>query len=122
MFDTLQAAGADHGLVNAGYRAIESCRLEKGYRAWGSDIGPDHTPIEAGLGWAVKPDKGEFIGRAALVQALNDKSQPVRVGLVIDGKRRDTPERSEPTGYSIKPSGTEILSATERTTRSRSRW
>ena len=48
------AAGTDLGLVNAGYRAIESCRLEKGYRAWGSDIGPDHTPFEAGLGWAVK--------------------------------------------------------------------
>ena len=54
VYDTLMAAGAAHGLVNAGYRAIESCRLEKGYRAWGSDIGPDHTPVEAGLGWAVK--------------------------------------------------------------------
>ena len=48
------AAGRSHGIVNAGYRAIESLRLEKGYRAWGSDIGPDHTPLEAGLGWAVK--------------------------------------------------------------------
>jgi Glycine cleavage system T protein (aminomethyltransferase) len=36
-----------HGIANAGYRAIESLRLEKGYRAWGSDIGPDHTPLEA---------------------------------------------------------------------------
>ena len=48
------AAGRDRGLVNAGYRAIETLRLEKGYRAWGSDIGPDHTPVEAGLGWACK--------------------------------------------------------------------
>ena len=40
VYDALLAAGAPHGLVNAGYRAIESCRLEKGYRAWGSDIGP----------------------------------------------------------------------------------
>src|SRR4051794_2224804 len=54
VYDTLMAAGAPHGLVNAGYRAIESTRLEKGYRAWGSDIGPDHTPLEAGLGWALK--------------------------------------------------------------------
>ena len=44
VYDELMNAGAAHGLVNAGYRAIESLRLEKGYRAWGSDIGPDHTP------------------------------------------------------------------------------
>ncbi|MEO1494377.1 MAG: FAD-dependent oxidoreductase [Pseudomonadota bacterium] len=54
VYDALQEAGAEHGLRNAGYRAIETLRLEKGYRAWGSDIGPDHTPEEAGLGWAVK--------------------------------------------------------------------
>ena len=48
------AAGAAHGLVDAGYRAIESLRLEKGYRAWGADIGPDHSPLMAGLGFAVK--------------------------------------------------------------------
>jgi 4-methylaminobutanoate oxidase (formaldehyde-forming) len=54
VYEALMAAGKAHGLINAGYRVIESCRLEKGYRAWGSDIGPDHTPLEAGLGWAVK--------------------------------------------------------------------
>ena len=69
VYDTLMAAGVAHGLVNAGYRAIESCRLEKGYRAWGSDIGPDHTPVEAGLGWAVKTKKGiPFKGRDAIVR------------------------------------------------------
>ncbi len=68
VYDRLMDAGAPHGLVNAGYRAIESCRLEKGYRAWGSDIGPDHTPVEAGLGWAVKLRSGiDFIGREAIV-------------------------------------------------------
>lgn len=68
VYDTLMAAGAEHGLTNAGYRAIESTRLEKGYRAWGSDIGPDHTPIEAGLGWAVKVKSGiEFRGRDAII-------------------------------------------------------
>ena len=50
VYDALMSAGREFGLLNAGYRAIESCRLEKGYRAWGSDIGPDHTPLEAGLG------------------------------------------------------------------------
>ena len=68
VYDTLVAAGAPHGMVNAGYRAIESCRLEKGYRAWGSDIGPDHTPLDAGLGWAVKTKKAiPFKGRDAIV-------------------------------------------------------
>src|SRR3546814_11542847 len=61
------AAGREHGLVNAGYRAIETLRLEKGYRAWGSDIGPDHTPVEAGLAWAVKLKQNiDFKVRAAI--------------------------------------------------------
>jgi 4-methylaminobutanoate oxidase (formaldehyde-forming) len=67
VFDALVDAGSAHGLALAGYRAIESLRLEKGYRAWGSDIGPDHTPLEAGLGWAVKRKSAvDFIGRRAL--------------------------------------------------------
>jgi 4-methylaminobutanoate oxidase (formaldehyde-forming) len=67
VYEALMAAGAKFGIANAGYRAIESMRLEKGYRAWGSDIGPDHTPLEAGLGWAVKFKKNTpFLGREAL--------------------------------------------------------
>ncbi len=68
VYEALMAAGAEHGLVNAGYRAIETLRLEKGFRAWGSDIGPDHTPLEAGLGQFVKFRSGiDFIGREALL-------------------------------------------------------
>ena len=67
VYAALHKAGAAHGLRNAGYRAIETLRLEKGYRAWSSDIGPDHTPDEAGLGWAVKMDTGiDFKGRSAI--------------------------------------------------------
>jgi 4-methylaminobutanoate oxidase (formaldehyde-forming) len=67
VYDALMAAGKPHGIANAGYRAIESLRLEKGYRAWGADIGPDHTPLVAGLGWAVKlKSSTPFQGRAAL--------------------------------------------------------
>ena len=67
VYDRLMAAGAAHGIANAGYRAIESLRMEKGYRAWGSDIGPDFTPMEAGLGWAVKLRQNTpFLGRDAL--------------------------------------------------------
>ena len=67
LFEALVGEGASHGLRPAGYRAIESLRLEKGYRAWGADIGPDHTPLEAGLGWAVKLKSNvAFLGREAL--------------------------------------------------------
>jgi glycine cleavage system aminomethyltransferase T/glycine/D-amino acid oxidase-like deaminating enzyme len=54
------------GVTPGGYRAIESLRLEKGYRAWASDLNAETTPYEAGLGFAVKRDKGDFVGRAAL--------------------------------------------------------
>jgi len=67
VYDTLMAAGPAHRLGLAGYRAIETLRLEKFYRAWGSDIGPDHTPLEAGLGNFVKLKKPiPFLGREAL--------------------------------------------------------
>ncbi len=66
VYAAIMKAGRGEGLINAGYRAIESLRLEKGYRAWGSDIGPDHTPQESGLGWAVKLGTDiDFRGRAA---------------------------------------------------------
>jgi 4-methylaminobutanoate oxidase (formaldehyde-forming) len=69
VYTALLRAGTAFGIRNAGYRAIESLRLEKGYRAWGADIGPDHTPFEAGLGWAVKLKSGRpFLGRAALIE------------------------------------------------------
>ncbi|PYM66335.1 MAG: hypothetical protein DMD79_03100 [Candidatus Rokuibacteriota bacterium] len=68
LWDTLWAAGAPHGLVAAGYRAIDSLRLEKGYRYWSADITPDDTPYEAGLGFAVRLQKGDFAGRDALVR------------------------------------------------------
>jgi 4-methylaminobutanoate oxidase (formaldehyde-forming) len=67
VYDALAAAGQSLGLAHAGYRAIESLRLEKGYRAWGADIGPDYTPLEAGLGFAVKLGTPQpFLGREAL--------------------------------------------------------
>lgn len=66
VYAALTEAGAPFGLKDAGYRAIESLRLEKGYRAWGADIGADHTPAEAGLAWALKLKKNiDFKGRKA---------------------------------------------------------
>ncbi len=67
VFDALMEAGEAFGIRPLGYRAIESLRLEKGYRAWSADITANDTPFEAGLGWAVKMRLGQdFLGRAAL--------------------------------------------------------
>jgi 4-methylaminobutanoate oxidase (formaldehyde-forming) len=65
LWDTLHVDGVTPG----GYRAIDALRLEKGYRAWGSDLNSETTPYEAGLGFAVKRDKGDFVGRDALLAA-----------------------------------------------------
>ncbi|HEX4047847.1 MAG TPA: FAD-dependent oxidoreductase, partial [Elusimicrobiota bacterium] len=66
VYELLWKAGEELGVRNAGYRAIESLRLEKGYRYWGAEISGDYNPFEAGLGFAVKLDKGDFLGREAL--------------------------------------------------------
>ncbi|MFZ9629526.1 MAG: glycine cleavage T C-terminal barrel domain-containing protein, partial [Ilumatobacteraceae bacterium] len=67
VYDTLREAGADLGIVDVGYRAIDTLRMEKGYLYWSTDITPDTTPWEAGLGWRVDLSKPDFIGRDALV-------------------------------------------------------
>ncbi len=106
LWRTLWTAGQPHGIVAAGYRAIDALRIEKGYRVWSTDITPDETPFEAGLGFAVALDKEpEFIGRDALVAAraagptkrlrclvLDDPrsvclgNEPVRIGGVVVGR------------------------------------
>ena len=68
VFDAIMEAGREFDLKPVGLHAVDSLRLEKGYRHWGSDIGIKDTPLEAGLGFAVKLDKGDFIGREALVR------------------------------------------------------
>jgi glycine cleavage system aminomethyltransferase T len=71
VYDELVNAGAPHGLVHAGYHALNSLRIEKGYRHWGHDITDEDTSLEAGLGFAVKWDKpGGFIGREALQRQM----------------------------------------------------
>ncbi|UPK75019.1 FAD-dependent oxidoreductase [Nocardioidaceae bacterium SCSIO 66511] len=70
VYDDLMAAGADLGIVDAGYYAIESMRLEKGYRAFGRELTPDYGPVEAGLTFACKLKTDiDFIGRSAVEQA-----------------------------------------------------
>ena len=86
LWDGIWQAGQKHGLVAGGYKAIDSCRLEKGYRVWGADITPEDTPYEAGLGFAVKLDKEDFIGRDALV-AANGGAERKLVCLVLEDPR-----------------------------------
>ncbi len=86
VFEALHQAGAPHGLRNAGYRAIETLRLEKGYRAWSSDIGPDHTPDEAGLGWAVKLKSNiPFKGREAVAAQRESGIKKILATFTTDG-------------------------------------
>ena len=85
LWDTIWEEGRTHGLVAAGYKAIDALRLEKGYRVWGTDIGPADTPAEAQLSFAVKLEKGDFVGRDAIVAA----GSPERLlcCLVLDDRR-----------------------------------
>ncbi len=87
VFDALMAAGKVHGIRPVGYRALESLRLEKGYRAWGSDITPNDTPFDAGLGWAVKlKSAAAFMGRDALVA---QRETPLRKRLATFSTARE---------------------------------
>ena len=88
LWRSLWDAGREHGLVAGGYRAIDALRLEKGYRVWSSDITPEETPYEAGLGFAVKLDAGgDFIGRDALVAAKAAGPRKRLRCLVLDDPR-----------------------------------
>lgn len=85
LWDTLWEAGQEHGVIAAGRSAFNSLRLEKGYRAWGHDMTTEHNPYEAGVGFAVRMDRGDFVGRAALEQ-LGSPASPSRklTALLLD--------------------------------------
>jgi 4-methylaminobutanoate oxidase (formaldehyde-forming) len=67
LWDTLWDAGQSFGVAACGYYCVDTLRFEKGYRYWSTELTPDYSPYEAGLGFCVKLNKGDFIGRAALV-------------------------------------------------------
>lgn len=126
LWRTLWEAGQGVGLVAGGYRAIDTLRLEKGYRVWAADITPDETPHEAGLGFCVRDDK-DFLGREALATrpverrlrclVLDDPrsvalgNEPVRVGGEVVGRVTTggygyTVERS--IAYAYLPPGVDV--------------
>jgi glycine cleavage system T protein len=87
LWDTIWEVGHDKGLVAGGYKAVDSLRLEKGYRVWGSDIGPESDPYQSGLGFCVKLDKGDFIGRSALVKKRETPASTKLACLVLEDPR-----------------------------------
>jgi 4-methylaminobutanoate oxidase (formaldehyde-forming) len=106
VFDALMTAGAPFDIRPVGYRSMESLRLEKGYRAWSSDITPNDTPFEAGLGWAVKLRKNtDFLGRNALEKVAGDGLKKRFVGFTVDDNdvvlvgRETILRNGEPVGY-----------------------
>jgi 4-methylaminobutanoate oxidase (formaldehyde-forming) len=87
LWDTIWEAGRAQGLIAGGYKAVDSLRLEKGYRVWSSDISPEVNPYQAGLAFCVKLDKGDFIGREALVKAREAPAETRLACLVLDDPR-----------------------------------
>jgi dimethylglycine dehydrogenase len=96
IFDALFAAGAEHGIGMVGMRAMESLRLEKSYRMWGSDMTRDYTPFECGLERFVRLNKGEFIGREALLKQQAAGVPNHFVTLTVAGIKDADPLGNEP--------------------------
>jgi dimethylglycine oxidase len=105
LWDILVQAGAPYGLTPCGGGAFDSLRLEKGYRLWGADIDEEHDPWEAGLGFAVKLGKGDFLGRDAAARAKEHVSRRLCCltmadpGVVLVGKEPFLDESGSAIGY-----------------------
>jgi glycine cleavage system aminomethyltransferase T len=102
LWNAIWESGREHGLAAGGYKAIDALRLEKGYRVWSSDISPDDTPYEAGLGFAVKLDKGDFVGRDALLAATEPQR---RLCCLVLADARSVALGSEPVRVGDRPVG-----------------
>jgi 4-methylaminobutanoate oxidase (formaldehyde-forming) len=87
VYDALHKVGAEYGLKNAGYRALDGLRIEKRFCVWGAEVGPDYTPLEAGIGFAVDFNKKvDFVGRAALEAARQNPQKRRLVSFSVDNK------------------------------------
>jgi dimethylglycine dehydrogenase len=89
LYEQLREAGEQLGLVDFGYRALDAMRLEKAYRLWGVDMSQDWTPLEAGMGRFVRLDKGDFIGRDALVRQQENGLERELACLVVEAGGAD---------------------------------
>jgi 4-methylaminobutanoate oxidase (formaldehyde-forming) len=96
LWSALWDAGQDAGVVAGGYQAIESMRLEKGYRVWGTDLTPETNPYEAGLGFCVKPDKAGGFEGCDVLRALKSRGLPRRLRAIVLDDARAVVLGSEP--------------------------
>lgn len=109
LWRTILGAGEDRGLLPAGLGARDSLRLEMGYALYGNDLDEAHTPLEGGLGWVTKLDKGEFVGRAALQEQKERGVERRLVGLRLVEKGFPRP------GYPITDGGETVGQVTSGT-------
>jgi len=105
----LMHAGEGKGLIPAGLGARDSLRLEVGYALYGNDLDEAHTPLESGLGWITKLDKGDFVGRKALLEQKEAGVPNRLVGFRVTGKAFPRP------GYAILSEGEPVGSVTSGT-------
>ncbi len=89
LYDLLMQEGEQYGIVDWGYRALDSMRLEKAYRLWGSDMSADWTPLEAGMERFVDFNKGDFVGREALLRQRGAGIERKLSCLVVDAADAD---------------------------------
>jgi len=109
VWDALLEAGREAGVVPAGLGARDSLRLEMGYALYGNELDADHTPLEAGLRWITKLDKGDFVGRDALVTQKSTGIPRRLAGLVVEGKGFPRP------GYAVQSGGEVVGTVTSGT-------
>jgi dimethylglycine dehydrogenase len=94
VYDRLMAAGEPFGIADFGIYAVDSLRLEKGYRGWKSDLSHEYGPDESGLARFVKPEKGNFVGRDALAKRRQQPPKERLVPLLVDTAEFDAPASS----------------------------
>jgi glycine cleavage system aminomethyltransferase T len=103
LWDLLWEAGQDFGVIAGGRGAFDSLRVEKGYRFWGRDMWTEHDPYEAGVGFAVNLDKGDFVGREALLRRRQEGPRQRLVCLSLGPE--DVVMGSEPVYAGDRPVG-----------------
>ncbi|MFD4196434.1 GcvT family protein [Amycolatopsis thermoflava] len=104
LWDVLFEAGRPLGVIAAGRAAFNSLRLEKGYRSWGADMTTEHNPYEAGLGFAVRKQKGDFVGRDAIAE-VTDETVTRRLSCLTIDDGRSVVLGSEPVFLDGDPAG-----------------
>jgi len=105
VYESLWDAGQELGVANAGYRAINSLHFEKGYCLWGSELTPEYTPYDAGIGFCVALNKGDFLGRDALAKVKEQGPQWRLCSFTLDAKEPVMLRGSEPIIHGAKVIG-----------------